>query len=360
MSEKNLDLGPIKKLIDDPVVSEIMINGPRKVFVEKNGKKVLTEITFTSEEEVLRLAERIFGTMGKRVSQDVPYVDVCIEDGTRVNVTIPPLSRFGTAITFRKFSKEINILDDLIRVGTLTRKTAELLVACVKGKINMIFSGGTGVGKTTTLQILSSYFAPQERVITIEDVAELRLVQENVISLETRTPDREGKGGVSLRDLIRNSLRMAPDRLVIGEVRGEEAIDMLQAMATGHAGTIGIVHGNSPKDVVARLETMVLMSGIQLPLWEVRKLISSTVNLVVHHERFRDGTRKITYITELRGIEREEMALNDLFVFHLEKYAEDGKVIGRLKPSMKYYPLFFQKFQQMGLLTDKDNVFAEE
>lgn len=347
-----LDLGPIQKLIDDPTVSEIMINGSKKIFIEKNGKKCITDLRFASEEDVVKLIERIFSAAGKRVDRDLPYADVCLEDGTRVNAIIPPLARFGASITFRKFSKEINTLEDLIKIGTLSQKAADLLVACVKGKINIIFSGGTAVGKTTTLQILSNYFAHEERVITIEDAAELKLVQENVISLETRTPDREGKGGVSIRDLIRNSLRMAPDRLVIGEVRGEEAIDMLQAMATGHSGTIGIVHGNSPKDVISRLETMVLMSGVDLPLWEVRKLIASTVNLIVHQERFQDGSRKITYITEIRGIEREEIVLNDLFKFHFEKIDETGKVLGSLKPAIKYYPLFFQKFQKIGLITE--------
>lgn len=356
--EKAIDLGPIKKLLDNPGVSEIMINGPQKIFVEKDGEKILTDVTFASEEEVFKLVERIYAAAGKRVDKDVPYADVCLEDGTRINAIIPPLSRFGISVTFRKFSQEIKTLEDLIKLGTLTKKAADLLIACIKGKINMIFSGGTGVGKTTTLQILSNYFSPEERAITIEDAAELKLVQSNVISLETRTPDREGKGGVILRDLIRNSLRMAPDRLVIGEVRGEEAIDMLQAMATGHSGTIGIVHGNSPKDVLSRLETMVLMSGVQLPLWEVRKLIASTVNLIVHQERFQDGSRKITYITELRGIERDEIMLNDLFTFHLEKFDENGKVIGILRPSIKYYPLFFQKFQRMGLLAD--NVFVND
>jgi pilus assembly protein CpaF len=356
MIDRTVDLGPIQKLIDDPAVSGIMINGPQKVFVEKRGSKVLSDVKFSGHEEVLKLAETIFGVAGKRIGQDVPYADMCLEDGTRVNVIIPPLARFGTSLTFRKFSKEINTLEDLIKVGTLSKKAAELLVACIKGKVNIIFSGGTGVGKTTTLQILSRYFAGQERAVTIEDAAELKLVQENVISLETRTPDREGRGGVSIRDLLRNALRMAPDRLVIGEVRGEEAIDMLQAMATGHSGTIGIVHGNSPKDVLARLETMVLMSGVQLPLWEIRKLIASTVNLIVHQQRFQDGSRKVTYITEVRGIEREAMVLNDLFTFNFEKVDEHGVVQGALKSSLEYYPLFFQKFQSLGLLTQ--NVFT--
>lgn len=355
--EKRQDFGKIQGLIDDPSISEIMINGANKVFIEKNGKKTVAGVTFSSEDEVMKLVENIYTSRGKRVDKDVPYADVCTEDGMRINTIISPISRFGVSVTFRKFAKDINTIDDLIRLGTINKKAAELLVACIKGKVNIIFSGGTAVGKTTLLQILSNYFSSEERVITIEDAAELKLVQDNVISLETRTPDREGKGGVFLRDLIRNALRMAPDRLVIGEVRGEEAIDMLQAMATGHAGTIGIIHGNSPRDVIARIETMALMSGIQLPLWEVRKLIASTINLVVHLERGTDGSRKITYITEIRGMEREEMAFNDLFAMRYEK-DPDGKTVSVLRPCIRYYPLFFQKLQKLNLISDK--IFVNE
>lgn len=346
------DLGPIQKLIEDSTISEIMINGPQNIFVEKNGKKVRSDCSFSSEEELLQMLGRIFGTGSKRVDKDIPYTDMCLGDGTRINVIIPPLSRFGISVTFRKFSQEIKTVEDLLKVATLSQKAADLLIACIRGKINIIFSGGTGVGKTTALQALSHYFGPEERIITIEDAAELKMEQENVISLETRAPNKDGKGEVSIRDLIRNALRMAPDRIIIGEIRGGEAIDMIQAMATGHSGTLGIIHGNSPKDVISRLETMVLMSGLHLPLWEIRKMISSTVNLIVHLERLRDGTRKVTYITELRGIEREEIALNDLFTFQVDTIGENGKVNGALKPSMRYYPLFFQKFQKLGLLPD--------
>jgi pilus assembly protein CpaF len=300
----------------------------------------------------------MYGARGKRIDKDVPYADVCLENGTRVNTIISPLSRFGIAVTFRKFSKEIEGLEDLVRLGTLNQKAEDLLIACIKGKINIIFSGGTGVGKTTLLQMLSRYFAADERVITIEDAAELKLDQENVVSLETRTPDRDGKGGVSLRDLIRNALRMSPNRLVLGEVRGAEAIDMLQAMAVGHKGTIGIIHGNSARDVIARLETMVLMSGINLPLWEIRKLITSTINMVVHLEKMKDGVRRITHLTEIRGMEKEEILFNDLFVFQAQRVEPDGKIIGELKPAIRYYPLFFQQFEKLGLLNTK--IFSNE
>lgn len=357
MAER-LDLGPVQQFIDDPAVSEIMVNGAKKIFIEKSGKKLLTDANFSSEEEVIKLVERIYGARGKRVDKDVPYADVCLEDGTRINAIIPPMSRFGISVTFRKFSKEINNLDDLLCLGTLNKKVTELLVACVKGKVNMIFSGGTAVGKTTLLQILSSHFDPTQRVITIEDAAELKLEQENVVSLETRTPDRDGKGEVTLRDLIRNALRMAPDRLIMGEVRGVEAIDTINAMATGHSGTISIMHGSSPREVIARLETMILMSGINLPLWEVRKLIASTVQLVVHMDRMADGSRKVTYVTEIRGLDREDIIFNDLFAFRMEKIDEKGKVIGSLKSSIRYYPNFFQKLQKFNLISDK--VFTNE
>ena len=356
MQDKKLDLGPVQKLIDDPSVSEIMINGWEKVFVERNGRKELSDVRFSDENQVYKLIERIYTSAGKRVALDVPYADVCLEDGTRINAIIPPLARFGAAVTFRKFSKEIKNLEDLVKTGTLVQKAADFLVACIKGRVNIVFSGGTAVGKTTTLQVLSQYFAEEERVITIEDAAELQVARDNLISLETRTPDRDGKGGVGIRELIRNALRMAPDRLVVGEVRGEEAIDMIQAMATGHSGTIGVVHGNSPRDVIARMETMMLMSGINLPLSEVRKMLASTLNLIVHQERMRDGSRKITYITEIRGLDRDEVILNDLFTFKLDKYDENGRVIGALKPSIRYYPLFFQKLQKLGLVAD--NIFV--
>jgi pilus assembly protein CpaF len=349
---EKIELGPIGKLIDDPSISEIMINGFSKVFVEKDGKKLLSDVRFGSAEEVMGLVERIYSAAGKRIDSDIPFADVCLEDGTRVNAIAPPLARFGVSVTFRKFSKSINSLDDLVANGTLTKKAAEFLIACIKGKINIIFSGGTGVGKTTLLQMLSHYLSAEERVVTIEDAAELKLDQENLVSLETRVADREGKGEVSIRDLIRNALRMTPDRIVVGEVRGGEAIDMLQAMSTGHSGTLGVVHGNSPKDVISRLETMVLMSGVELPLWEVRKLIASTINLIVHLQRLQDGSRKVTHIAEIRGLDREEIILNELFGFIFEKVDEAGKVIGRIKPCLRYYPLFFQRFQKLGLLGD--------
>jgi pilus assembly protein CpaF len=347
-----LDLGPLQPLLDDPSVSEIMINGPKKVFVERAGRKVATAVTFSDERDVLQLVERIFASTGKRVGTDVPYGDTCLADGTRVNAIVFPLSRLGISVTVRKFSEDIHSLDDLIRRGTLTKKAADLLVACVVGKINMLLSGGTGVGKTTLLQVLSAHFAARERVITIEDAAELRMDQENVVSLETRSPDRDGRGEVTLRDLIRNSLRMAPDRLVLGEVRGAEALDMLQAMSTGTSGTIGVIHGTSPRGVIARLETMVMMSGVNLPLIEVRRLIVSTIPLVVHLERLADGSRRITAMTELRGMHRDEIEFNDLMLLDSEGTDEQGRILGNLKVVMRHHPQFFRKLQALGLMSN--------
>lgn len=346
------DFGPIQKLMEDTAISEIMINGAGKVFAERNGKKVLTDATFKDEEEIMKLIQGIYSARSKRIDKDVPYADVCMEDGTRINAIIKPICRFGMAVTIRKFSQDVTNIEDLIRLGTLDRRMADFLIACIKGKVNMLFSGGTATGKTTALQILSSYFDPKERVITIEDAAELRMAQENVISLETRTPDNAGKGEVTIRDLIRNAMRMAPDRVVIGEVRGAESIEMIQAMATGHSGTLGVIHGSSPRQVIARLETMILASGISLALAEVRKLIATTVQLVVHVERMLDGSRKITSITEIRGMDSGEIVFNDIFIYEMEKY-EEGKVIGKFRSSIRFYPLFFQRLQKLKLVYDK-------
>lgn len=357
MAQEN-NHGKLQPLLDDPDISEIMVNGPYKVFAEKNGEKTLTDISFDNEEEVLDLVRKIYTARGKRLDRDMPYADVCLDDGTRINTIIAPASRFGVSVTIRKFSKEIQTADDLLRVGTLNQKALDFLIACIKGKVNILFSGGTGVGKTTALQVLSHYFAPEERVIIIEDAAELKLEQANVVSLETSMADKDGQGGVSLRDLIRNALRMTPDRLILGEVRGSESIDMIQAMATGHSGTIGIVHGNSPSEVVSRLETMILMAGMNIPLTEVRKLIGSTVQLIVHMEKVSDGSRRITYITEVRGIEHEHIVFNDLFVCRFEKKDEAGKDIWNLMPAMRNYPLFFQRLEKLNLVTNR--VFSKE
>lgn len=338
-----LDFGPLKPLLDDPAVTEIMVNGAHRIFAERNGRKTRTDLEFASEAALRACIERLFVAHGKRIGADTPYADVCLADGTRINAILAPIARFGMAVTLRKFAQTVHTLPDLIRLGSLSEPVAQLLVACIKGKVNILFSGGTSTGKTTLLQILSDHFDPQERVITIEDAAELRLAQDNVISLETRVADETGHGEVTLRHLLRNALRMAPDRLVIGEVRGAEAIDLVQAMATGHTGTLGVIHGSSPDEALMRLETMVLMAGLALPLAEVRRMIASTVQLIVHLERTPRG-RQVTAVSELRDISPEsgKIVLNDLFV-----RTRDGLT---LVHAMHYYPRFYQRLKDQGLL----------
>ena len=345
----------LKTLLDDPKITEIMINGSYATFIEVEGKKQKIEVTF-DKEEIEEIIEEIFNKKGKRIDDNHPYGDVCLEDGSRVNVITFPLSRFGTSITIRKFSQEIKTLDDLIKRETLTKRMAQFLVACIQGKLNILFSGATGVGKTTTLEMLSYYIPEQERVITIEDTAELKLHHPNLVSLETRS-GQEGRE-VSLRDLIKNSLRMRPDRIIVGEVRGEEALDMIQAMSTGHRGTLAVIHGNSPQEVVARLETLILSTGIKLPIEEVRKMIASTLDIIVQQERFPDGGRRITHITEVRGMERGEIVLQDLFVFRSKEITSEGKIKGTFKTVMRMYPRFFADFQRKGLLDER--VFSRE
>ena len=336
------ELGPLQALLDDPAVGEIMVNGPHRIFVERNGRKQRVDAAFASETALRVCMERLFALYGKRIGVDTPYADVCLADGTRVNAIISPIARFGMAVTLRKFSQGLRSVEDLVRLGSLSRPVADFLMACIKGKVNIVFSGGTSTGKTTLVQLLSVAFAPDERVITIEDAAELRFGQENVISLETRAPDESGRGEVTLRHLLRNALRMAPDRIVIGEVRGAEALDLVQAMATGHAGTIGVIHGSSPTEALMRLETMILMSGLALPLTEVRRMIGATLQLIVHMER-RPRGRFVTAVTEVRGVASEDgqLILNDLFL------RPEG---GELRPVMHYYPRFHEHLKGLGLL----------
>lgn len=338
-----LGLGPIEPLLKDPSVSEIMINGPHQVYVERQGKIERTNVTFNDDAHLLHIIDRIVSPIGRRVDESVPYVDARLKDGSRVNVIIPPLSLKGPVLTIRKFFKERLEIDDLIRFGTLTPQMGEFLKACVRARLNIVVSGGTGSGKTTTLNILSSFISPNERIVTIEDSAELQLHQEHIIPLETRLPNIEGKGEVTTRDLVRNALRMRPDRIIVGEVRGGEALDMLQAMNTGHDGSLTTVHSNSPRDTLARIETMTLMAGMELPIKAIREQIASAINLIVHQERLQDGSRKIVNITEVQGMERDVIVLQDIFCFEQNTIDEKGKVIGELKPTginPKFYPIF--------------------
>lgn len=333
----------LQRLLDDPDVSEIMINGPRKVFAENKGAKVLTDIIFSSDAEIMNMVESIFTARGKRVDKDIPCADVCLDDGTRINAIIPPLSRFGVSVMFRKFSKNIQNAEDLLRLGMLTKPSLEFLTSCIKNRLNIIISGGTGVGKTTLLQILTHFFDPAERVITIEDAAELKLKQANVVSLETRLPDPNGKGGVTLRDLIHNAMRMTPDRLIVGEIRSDEAIDLVQSMATGHAGTMGILHGNSPREVISRLETMIIVSGITLPLADIRRLIAGTIQIIVHLERVAGGQRKVTHISAIEGIQGGEVSLQELFGYRIERKDANGNSVWGLIQLVPLSPTMYAK-----------------
>ncbi|MDE3091240.1 MAG: CpaF family protein, partial [Chloroflexota bacterium] len=327
-----LGLGPLEKLLNDPTVDEIMVNGPRSIYIERRGKIERVGITFESEAHVSRIIDRIVSPLGRRVDEGSPYVDARLPDGSRVNVIIPPLSLVGPTITIRKFKKIPFTIDEAVKGGTFTAEFIQFIKACVEGKMNIIVSGGTGSGKTTTLNILSSFIPSTERIITIENAAELQLRQEHVITLESRPPNIEGRGEVTMRDLVVNSLRMRPDRIIVGEVRSSEALDMLQAMNTGHEGSMSTVHANSPRDSLHRLETMVLMAGIDLPLKAIREQIAGALNLVVQIERMRDGTRRVVSVTEVQGMEGDVIVTQELFKFE-SAGVKDGKVLGKLNPT---------------------------
>lgn len=348
-----LGFGPINSLIMDPTVSEIMVNGPYQVYVERRGRLEIADVKFRDNQQVLHVIEKIVAPIGRRIDEASPMVDARLPDGSRVNAIIPPLALNGPTITIRKFAKEPFTIKNLIGFGTLTPEMADFLEACVKVKLNIVVSGGTGSGKTTTLNVLSSFIPPDERIITIEDAAELQLRQEHVVSMETRPANIEGKGAVTMRDLVKNALRMRPDRIVVGEVRGGEALDMLQAMNTGHDGSLTTGHANSPRDMLTRLETMVLMAGMELPAKAIREQIASAVDLIVQQSRLKDGSRKITYITEVQGMEGEVITLQDIFIFEQTGVDETGRILGRLKPT-GIKPKFFEKFEVSGIKLPPD------
>nr|WP_245192548.1 CpaF family protein [Arthrobacter pigmenti] len=344
-----LGYGPLQRMLDDPDITEIMVNRMDQIYVEKDGKLVLTGSRFSSEEHLRRVIERIVSKVGRRIDESSPFVDARLEDGSRVNAVIPPLAVNGSSLTIRKFSKTPLTVQKLISYGTLTPEMAELLDACVKAKLNIIVSGGTGTGKTTLLNVLSSFLPNSDRIVTIEDAVELQIQQQHVVRLESRPPNTEGKGQVTIRDLVRNSLRMRPDRIVIGEVRGGESLDMLQAMNTGHDGSLSTVHANSPRDAVARLETLVLMAGMDLPLRAIREQLASAVNLIVQIARLRDGTRRITHVTEVQGMEGEVVTLQDAFVFDYSAGVDSsGRFLGRPIPT-GIRPRFIERFEDMGI-----------
>lgn len=341
-------LGPIQPLLQDESISEIMVNGPRQVYVERAGKLQLTGVTFRDDAHVLHMIEKIVSPLGRRIDESMPMVDARLPDGSRVNAVIPPLALRGPTLTIRKFAKDPLTIDDLLNFGTMNLEMAAFLEAAVKARLNIVVSGGTGSGKTTTLNVLSSFIPPDERIITIEDAAELQLRQDHVVSLETRPPNIEGKGAVTIRDLVKNSLRMRPERIVVGEVRGGEALDMLQAMNTGHDGSLTTGHANSPRDMLARLETMVLMAGMDLPVRAIREQISSAIDLIVQQSRLRDGSRKVTHLTEVQGMEGEIIVLQDIFVFEQSGLDENGRCRGQLR-STGIRPKFCRQMEEAGI-----------
>jgi pilus assembly protein CpaF len=324
-----------------------MVNGGKNVYVERNGKIVRVPVAFESHAHVLRIIERIVAPLGRRIDELSPYVDARLADGSRVNAVIPPISLVGPVLTIRKFSKNPITVEQLIQFGSLTPESVEFLRACVIGRVNLVISGGTGSGKTTLLNVLSGYIPSDERILTIENAAELQLRQEHVVTLESRPPNIENRGEITIRQLVINSLRMRPDRIIVGEIRDEAALDMLQAMNTGHEGSMTTLHSNSPRDTLARLETMVLMAGMDLPIRAVREQISSAIELVVHQERMRDGTRKVTNITEVTGMEGDIITMTDLFVFE-QVGMEAGKVVGRIRPT-GLRPKFMDKIEYAGI-----------
>ena len=339
--------GPIQPLLDDPDISEVMVNGPKKVFIEKNGKLTKSAVTFDDDDHVLRVIDRIILPLGRRVDADSPTVDARLPDGSRVNAVIRPVSIDGPSITIRKFRKDKLSIQQLIDYGSLTPNMAEFIRACVLAHLNIVISGGTGSGKTTLLNVLSSYIPEEERIVTIEDAAELQLQQDHVLRMETKVPNVDGKGAVTIRDLVRNSLRMRPDRIIVGECRGGESLDMLQAMNTGHDGSLTTLHANSPRDALSRLETMVLMSGMDLPLKVVRQQISSAVDLIIQQTRLKDGSRKVTAITEVVGMEGEIVVLTDIFKFEQTGIGEKGKIVGELKAT-GIRPIFSPRLEAAG------------
>ncbi len=343
-----LGYGPLQPLLDDPEVTEIMVNGPHQVYVERRGKIELTGIRFRDEQHLMRIIEKILLPLGKRVDERVPMVDARLPDGSRVNIVIPPIALNGPCVTIRKFSRDPFTMADLIALATLTPEAAQFLQAAVQAKLNILISGGTSSGKTTLLNVLSAFIPNDERIITIEDTAELQLRQDHVVRLEARPPNIEGIGEVTIRDLVRNALRMRPDRIIVGECRGGEALDMLQAMNTGHEGSMTTIHANNPREALSRLETMVLMAGMDLPVRAIREQIAGAIDLIVHMARLRDGSRKVMQISEITGMEGDVITMQDLFSFEHEGFDEMGRIRGRLRPT-GLRPQCYERFLERGI-----------
>ena len=351
-------LGPLEELLADESVTEIMVNGPEKVYIERGGKLVLSDCQFSDDASVMAVIERIVAPLGRRIDESQPYVDARLADGSRVNAIIAPLALSGPTITMRKCAKKALTPEDFVRFGTWTPDAAKFMELCVRLRKNIIVAGGTGSGKTTLLNLLSGYIPENERIVTVEDAAELRLQQPHVVRLEARPPNIEGKGAVTIRDLVKNCLRMRPDRIIVGECRGGEALDMLQAMNTGHDGSLTTVHANSPRDVISRLETMVLMSGMELPSRAIREQIQSAVDIIIHESRMSDGSRKVTAITEVTGMEGNQIVMQDIFAFNQTGIDANGKIVGRMKPTGAI-PTWIDQVKARGIEVDM-KMFADE
>ncbi|MBI5872683.1 MAG: CpaF family protein [Candidatus Omnitrophica bacterium] len=349
LMDEVLGFGPLSPLLNDPLVTEVMVNGPDTVYAEKGGVMQLTDIKFENNRHLMQTIEKIMSPTQRRVDESSPFVDASLPDGSRVNIILPPLSLIGPVITIRKFLRELSVIDDLIKRETLTESMAQFLIAAIKAKLNIIFAGSTGVGKTTTLNVLSSYISEDERIVTIEDTNELRLKQKHVVPLEARQSNIEGRGEVSIRELFKNSLRMRPDRIILGEIRGGEALDMLQAISSGHEGALVVLHASSPADVISRIETMIITSNSAIPLWAIRRQIADAIDIIVLQEQLSDGKRKITHIAEVCGMENDEVVLKDLFSYDIVGISEDTKhVLGRWKTG-GVVPSFYQRFRLRGI-----------
>ncbi len=343
-----LGLGPLEVLLSDPDISEIMVNGPKKIYIERKGKLTLTDITFLNDSHVLRIIERIVAPLGRRIDESSPMVDARLPDGSRVNAIIRPLSLVGPAVTIRKFREDKLTMHDLVKFGSISEAMGDFLDACVRARLNIVVSGGTGSGKTTLLNILSNFIPDDERIITVENAAELQLVQEHVVRLESRPPNVEGKGEVTIRDLVVNCLRMRPERIIVGECRSGETLDMLQAMNTGHDGSMTTVHANSSKDAISRIETMCMMAGMDLPQRAIREQIVSAVHVFVQQSRLKDGSRKVSAITEVQGMEGDVPLMQDIFVFEQTGLDEKGRIMGSLRPTGAR-PKFIEKFEALNI-----------